>query len=257
MRKPAIRTKVECNICMCMISRSNITKHKSKCNGKPSWAIRKTNNLPIGEMCNRKNPPIEEVNWSEIQSFYDNNRTYKDICVKYGFNTTYVAKAIKLGLLKTRSRVETARIRNSYAHVQSPERRKKTSEAMRRAVLEGRQKTPRPYGKSMKIYKAINSAGEEETLHGGWEKIVADYLNEKSYNWNKPKESFTYVWENNQHEYFPDFYLLDKDVYIEVKGMETERDRCKWKHFTKPLFVIDKNNINDLNTFFKDKIESK
>lgn len=33
---------------------------------------------------------------------------------------------------------------------------------------------------------------------------------------------------NGWHLYFPDFYLPDYNLYVEVKGYETERDRCKW-----------------------------
>jgi hypothetical protein len=250
MRKPPTRTKILCDICQCLVSRSNITKHKLKCSGKPSWAVRKTNNLPIGEWCNRKNKPVNEQNWQEIQAYYDNDHSYADVMKRYRFNTTYLSKAIKLGLFKTRSRTETARVRDSYIREQSQERKENTSKAMRRAVLEGRQKTPKPYGRYLKRYTVLNSSGEEEVLHGGWEKIVADYCNAKGIAWLKPKKSFTYVWESKQHEYFPDFYLSNFNVYIEVKGMETERDRCKWECFPDKLLIINKNNINDLEAFF-------
>ena len=38
-----------------------------------------------------------------------------------------------------------------------------------------------------------------------------------------------YFWNNSWHLYFPDFYLEDYNMYIEIKGYETERDQYKWK----------------------------
>ena len=53
---------------------------------------------------------------------------------------------------------------------------------------------------------------------------------------------FEYEWENKIHLYFPDFYLPDYDIYIEVKGYERERDRCKWK-VVPNLLVLKKKEI--------------
>jgi hypothetical protein len=106
MRKKATRTKCLCESCNCEISKSNFAKHIKICKGKPSWYIRKNNNLPVKVFLK-----IEQINWKEVQNFYDESNTYADICNKWNLNTALVAKAIKLGLLKTRSRIETARLR--------------------------------------------------------------------------------------------------------------------------------------------------
>ena len=121
---------------------------------------------------------------------------------------------------------------------------------MRRAVLEGRQKTPRPYGKKCTLYKASNWKGEIETLQGSWERDVANFLNLKNIKWERPKNSFTYIFENKQKEYFPDFFLPDYNVYIEVKGWKQKKDFKKWKYFPKKLLVIDKDSIYNLKSFF-------
>lgn len=55
-------------------------------------------------------------------------------------------------------------------------------------------------------------------------------------------EGFKYHW-NGERTYFPDFYLIDKNVYIEVKGYETERDRAKWSQFPNSLCIIKENEI--------------
>ena len=54
------------------------------------------------------------------------------------------------------------------------------------------------------------------------------------------------TFNNSEHLYFPDFYVKDLDLYIEVKGYETERDKVKWntcKNKGIKLLVLKKNEI--------------
>ena len=37
-----------------------------------------------------------------------------------------------------------------------------------------------------------------------------------------------------------DFYISDLDLYVEIKGYETEKDRCKWRDFPHKLIVLKK-----------------
>jgi hypothetical protein len=46
-----------------------------------------------------------------------------------------------------------------------------------------------------------------------------------------------YEW-NGTRRYFPDFYIESIDLYIEVKGYETDRDRAKWLQFPEKLCII-------------------
>jgi len=246
MRKKATRTKLLCDLCKCEISKSNFTKHTNICKGRPSWFIRKNNDLPV-KTCLK----INEINWVEVQKFYNQNNTFADICNKWKLNTSLVAKAVKKGLLKTRPRIETARLRGKLENRKlSEETKLKLSQSMRKAVLEGRQRTPKPYGKKCTLYKVANWRGEIETLQGGWENTVALFLTNKQIKWERPKQSFTYVFENKQREYFPDFYLPDFDIYIEVKGWKQNKDLKKWEQFPKKILVIDKNSIYNLQQFF-------
>lgn len=241
-----MRAKLLCKKCNNFISKSNYFKHFKKCNGVPSWFIRKTNNLPI-----KVNLKIKDVNWQEIQEFYNNKHSFMDVCKKYNFTTYFLSKAVKQKLLITRSKTDTARIRDKFKNCKIPQDvRQKISISMRKAVLEGRQKTPKPYGKYCKLYEGINWKGKIEILQGGCEKIVADFLTKEQIKWERPVQSFTYIFKNKQHEYFPDFYLPDYNVYIEVKGRVQEKDLSKWKYFTKKLLVIDKDSIYNLKQFF-------
>lgn len=46
--------------------------------------------------------------------------------------------------------------------------------------------------------------------------------------------------------YFPDFYLPNLDLYIEVKGYERERDLAKWSQFPEKLIVLKKQEIEEI-----------
>jgi len=82
-------------------------------------------------------------------------------------------------------------------------------------------------------------------FQGRWE--VDFYLWAKSQGLNprRPTESFTYEW-NGTRSYFPDFYIESLDLYVEVKGYETDRDRAKWLTFPKKLRIIKSLEIKQI-----------
>jgi hypothetical protein len=235
--------KTLCEVCNLLFTNNNIRKHKSICNGKPSIFVRHANGIFV------RTPTKSEIfDWKAFQVYYDNNHSLMECCRYFNISTTPVCNAIKKGLIKMRSRTETARLRGNLDNrFHTEESKQKISKSMRKAVLEGRQKTAAPYGEKCKLYEAINSLGEKETLQGGWENRVAEYMSSKNIRWTRSKKSFTYIYKTKEHEYFPDFFLLDYGVYIEVKGMKTDRDEAKWSQFPKELIVIDKTNINNLD----------
>ena len=99
----------------------------------------------------------------------------------------------------------------------------------------------------VKPIKLIDSYGNDTKCLGGWEVLVAKYFDSVGIRWiNKIEENFQYYWNNSNHRYFPDFYLPDKNVYVEVKGFERDRDRAKWKQFPKKLVVIKLNEIKQI-----------
>ena len=70
-------------------------------------------------------------------------------------------------------------------------------------------------------------------LHGSQELKYAKYLTEQGINWVRPKNRFEYIFEDKIHYYIPDFYLIDYDTFIEIKGYKTFKDECKWEQFPK------------------------
>lgn len=119
----------------------------------------------------------------------------------------------------------------------SEKHRDSISRGMQKAVLEGRQKTPKPGGICRK-FRYTNWLNEECTLDGSWELIVAKFLDEQKIIWKRNTERFQYYFENKIHYYIPDFFLKECDLFLEVKGYKTEKDEAKWLFFKKKLAVL-------------------
>jgi hypothetical protein len=118
--------------------------------------------------------------------------------------------------------------------------RKKHSEAMKKAVKQ----YPDSYTSSNRgRTKQIIEDGIK--FQGKWELEFYQYCKINSIEIKRPNEWFEYEW-NGIRKYFPDFYLPKLDLYIEVKGYETDRDRAKWKYFPKKLRVIRSKDIKEI-----------
>ena len=76
-------------------------------------------------------------------------------------------------------------------------------------------------------YKVKNLKAEEFSVRGTWEVNVAKRLNDLGIYWIKASP-ISYKSDIVRH-YTPDFYLPNKDAYIEVKGRYTDEDKLKMK----------------------------
>jgi hypothetical protein len=88
-----------------------------------------------------------------------------------------------------------------------------------------------------RLYETVDFYGATK-VKGTWELRVATYLNENNIKWTNKIEPYKYYWNDKWHLYFPDFLLLDRDILLEVKGFETDRDRAKWASVDKKLVVL-------------------
>lgn len=115
--------------------------------------------------------------------------------------------------------------------------RERQSEAMKRAV----EKYPESYTSSNRgRTKQVIIDGIK--FQGAWEVEFYQYCKASNIKIERPNKWFPYEW-NGARKYFPDFYLPEKELYVEVKGYETDRDRAKWSAFPKKLRVIKKEDI--------------
>lgn len=87
-------------------------------------------------------------------------------------------------------------------------------------------------------YKITNLNGEEFTVRGTWERDFGNYLTDNKILWIRNKQLKYIKTDNSVHRYNPDFYLPDKDLYIEVKGYFSNKDKEKIK------LVLTQHKIN-------------
>ena len=99
-----------------------------------------------------------------------------------------------------------------------------------------------------------NKWGESCKLQGTWELKVAMFFDENNIRWNKNLIGYKYIHQNKERLYFPDFFLKEYNLYIEVKGYETDKDISKWSQFSFKLEIIKKNEIKDLKKWWKNRI---
>ena len=89
-----------------------------------------------------------------------------------------------------------------------------------------------------KKYDYISPAAGKIKVDGTWELKVAKYLDSIGVKWSRNCKRFPYIKpDQSGSTYQPDFFVEDWNSYLEVKGYETDLDRCKWSQFTEPLIV--------------------
>ena len=178
----------------------------------------------------------------EIKSnFIAYNKKIKNGEIIKEFDNHYV-KAEKCNLIKP---------------IVSPETRKKLSIASKRQIWDDERKNSlsiimtKVALEKPEIYSNKQKRTTEEykgfKFDSPWELIVAKFLDFKDIKWTRPIKPIPYFWNNKWHLYFPDFYLLEEDTFIEVKGYETERDIAKWKAVEK-LVVIKQKEIKQITS---------
>ena len=157
-------------------------------------------------------------------------------------------KAKKLGLPvpvvtdETRQKISEASKNQKW----DDNRRKHHSAVMGKAVLEN----PDSYTKNnvssrAKLYCILDSDGKETKVKGTWELVVANFLTVNKIHWINDVPGINYVWGGNPHKYYPDFYCKELNLFIEVKGYETERDHCKWSALQN-LVILKKREIGEI-----------
>jgi hypothetical protein len=72
----------------------------------------------------------------------------------------------------------------------------------------------------------INNGEKTIKVQGTYERDFAEFLNINSIKWDRVKLKYDTV-----RHYTPDFYLVDYDIYIEVKGWLMDRDKVKYRKF--------------------------
>lgn len=216
-----LKENIECNLYNCTIC-SKIFKTQQALNSHKGW-----HNNP-----NRENNPIDNLE--------NYRRLVKNGEIKGENQYTKAKKRGETIIVSEETRNKISEKNRNRVH--SEESKKKISDSMKLAVLR--------YPDS---YSINNVSGRVKTLEyngtklkGKWELLVAKYLDENNIKWINKIDGISYIWEESEHLYFPDFYLTDYNMYVEVKGYQRDRDLYKWK-VVNNLILIKKNEISNIN----------
>ena len=86
---------------------------------------------------------------------------------------------------------------------------------------------------------------ENVKVQGTWQLKYAEYLNQNKINWIRSRKinlKYRLHQDDYLHTYYPDFYLPDKDQYVEIKGYWWKSQDGKIDDYKKMEKVIEYNN---------------
>lgn len=245
-----IVNKISCIRCKSEINHCNFEKHyngKSCIKGGTFHSLIKTRLDTIGSNC------------SFCAKFYDNksglihhqnrckhnpNAIPPSFGMKGKKGKNQYIKAKELGLpspivsLQTREKLS----QSNKGRIWTDEAKANWSTIMKQVVIDNPESYSSGNQGRVKTYEIDNIK-----LKGLWEVDFYIWCKNNNILVDRPIQSFHYVW-NGDRSYFPDFYLPKYKIYIEVKGFQTERDKCKWKYFPEKLSIIKDLDIKNIRS---------
>ena len=252
-----------CEKCNRSISNNNFRMHSNRCDGSipKEKLILDTDNLNCSfcdKLCKSLNSRTQhqvrcKLNPDKIDMSYlklTNSRKHNP----NGKYRNQWSKAKDLGLVHIESEETKAKRAKSLKesakiYWEDPANREKQSLAMKKAV----QKYPESYREGINRGKVKTYYIDGFTLHGKWEVAFYNLCKSRNIKIIKNEKGFPYNWNGSEHTYYPDFFLEEYNLYIEVKGYETERDTAKWTQFPKKLFVLKAKDIKEIRKGIFDK----
>ena len=147
-----------------------------------------------------------DMNWEEVQKYYDAGFSFEECKKKFNCTFFTLSNAVKRGDFKKRTRSENSKlIVRRYGPNKLTDEQK---EKLRQIALNS---PHRRLKKKTFKYKGI-------LLDSTWELELAQLLDSLDIKWLRPTP-IKWVDNNNVlHNYFPDFYLPDYDVYLDPKN---------------------------------------
>jgi hypothetical protein len=86
-------------------------------------------------------------------------------------------------------------------------------------------------------------------LDSSWEKLFVEKCIINNIKWTKNNKIwFNYTHNDNTYKYYPDFFLSDYNLWIEIKGMIKEKDYSKWNQFPNNLQILK--SKKEISNFF-------
>jgi hypothetical protein len=170
----------------------------------------------------QKKNPNRQIHKS---NFIEYNKKVKEGSIKKEF-TNQFTKAKKEGRVVIVSSETREKISKELkGRIWSSEQKRKHSERMKKVVKDN----PLSYSAKNISGRVKNLVYKDKIVKGSWELLVAKKLDSENIKWDNEIDGIEYFWNGSKHLYFPDFYLEEFDIYLEVKGYQRDRDLAKWK----------------------------
>lgn len=97
----------------------------------------------------------------------------------------------------------------------------------------------------------LDRDNREIRLDSSWEIKFVQLLNNLNIKWDRNYKHFPYEFDNSKKRYYPDFFLPELNIWIEIKGREVSRDLAKWKYFPNELSVIRGKDLKELENIYE------
>lgn len=192
------------------------------------------NSLRNHERLCRNNPSRQILKSNFIE--YNKKRKHEKIPSSNQF-----IKAKQEGRIQKVSEETKTKISKAFkGRILSENHKIKISQGMVKAVKEN----PESYSSSNVNGRAKKVIYKDTILDSSWEYEFAKWCDENSVKWVRNVVGFDYDW-NGPRTYFPDFYLPEMDLYVEVKGYERERDLIKYRAVAN-LVIVKKDDIKNI-----------
>ena len=146
-----------------------------------------------------------------------------------------------------RQKISQANKGHNRWHTLSDETRNRLAEEQSARIILRYEQGWMPKAGRCKKIKYISPIAGEVLLDGTWELAAAQYMDHMQWNWKRNTIRFPYInLKGKLSHYTPDFWVEELNGYLEVKGYETDLDRCKWLQFKNQLTVWKKDVILDI-----------
>lgn len=224
------RITTECDKCHRHISRSNFKKHFSSCDGN----VKKV--YPNGYVCECTAKFESAESLGAHKGHCNKNRMYK--AWNSGL-TKETDKRVKQGGETYSKKILSGEINASQLGKKCTDRHKnKISETIKNKIKNGTWHLSFSHAR-IHEYNGIK-------FHGTWELKYAKWLDENNVKWRRPNEKFEYEFEGKKRFYTPDFYLIEEECYVEIKGYPVKKDFAKWDFFPLKLKILSGKNLFEL-----------
>lgn len=230
------RTTIECPHCHKLISKSNFNRHINSHQTHPEYQESLKTRQAIdhdglnckycGKLCKNKNSLAQHecrcsINPNKIKINLNSQGNHKSHPAwNKGLTKETDARVAKIGQVYS----ERARAgRYSWEH-------NKHSEATKEKIRQQKLELCATQGTNL-CGKGKRGYYKGYYCQSSWELAYVVYQLEHGINFIRNKQGFSYLLNNIKRSYFPDFYLIDDDIYVEIKGYYDNKTKEKEKQF--------------------------